>query len=922
VASVDASIGASGIDAKGSDEASISADETDTFQIIGDGTEQGSVLLQVVAFDQSQGGTSSYEISGAATGQGMFVAQIGDSVTVTTHANASFSRDNLDAFGLSGARVVNLALSGPAPTWTGKGPDALWSDGANWLGGVAPSAGQALLFPSGAQKLSNQNDLGFSFGSVTIADNYTFSGQPLTVTGNLDFQNGSAVLSCSATAHGTISVDVGASLTVGAQGTLDDEGSLTIAANASLTNNHSLTVGPQGTLDDEGSLTIAANASLTNNHNLTVGPQGTLDDQGSLVVQLNGSLDVFGKLTVESGILHGGTLDDSGALAIESGADLEDLGTVVVRADGILTLQHGSMMNVGGGTLVRGLLDIFGRGYVETSATLNVLGDIKVEDTGGLQVSGTINLSGEGLLPGTLVDLHSVIVTSDGTFLNSGLVLVGNGAELSDLGHFTQSILGSIFNSGMLTVAAGASLNDQGGITVKSDGTFDVEGKVNHGATTDTIDVYGKAIVGPMGYLGVHSGGMTIEQGATLIEPDAAVINNQAGVQVDGQEPLENFGQITVGKNRMLQPNFLDNSGQIAIGQGGLLQGYQLSNSGQITNDQGGVLDFNQNDNSGTISNSGLVQSEDTITIEAGASLIDDGTVELLSPDGKLDQKPGSTVIVGPTGLLSDQDAITISAGATLDVHGTLREGAGGHLDVFGTVTIEHGAALNDFTTITVHAGGLLDVAGALSVNSTSSLDIFGVVTIEPGATYSPLGTVTIEPGGILNLPNQNGPVVTDYLVLFGSHSYSLVQNSGRLDLPWQITGIEVVFSEAITSADANSLSGLSATGFSGLGATTLTWTFAAISDGTVAAMLLANGGDALKDAAGNALNAGTNYTQNFKVLLGDVNGDGVVDSADLALANSYRNAGIYNIFADVLGDSVVDLADVLLIRDRIGNHL
>ncbi|HWJ50136.1 MAG TPA: hypothetical protein VNR42_03890, partial [Solirubrobacteraceae bacterium] len=51
-------------------------------------------------------------------------------------------------------------------TWTGAGGDNFWSTAANW-GGTVPVAGYDLVFPNGAARLTNTNDLsaGTSFNS-------------------------------------------------------------------------------------------------------------------------------------------------------------------------------------------------------------------------------------------------------------------------------------------------------------------------------------------------------------------------------------------------------------------------------------------------------------------------------------------------------------------------------------------------------------------------------------------------------------------------------------------------------------------------------------------------------------------------------------------------------------------------------------
>ena len=60
---------------------------------------------------------------------------------------------------------------------------------------------------------------------------------------------------------------------------------------------------------------------------------------------------------------------------------------------------------------------------------------------------------------------------------------------------------------------------------------------------------------------------------------------------------------------------------------------------------------------------------------------------------------------------------------------------------------------------------------------------------------------------------------------------------------------------------------------------------------------------------------------QNFKVLYGDFNGDGVVSSADMTGIQTATVTG-YNIFADLNGDGTVDINDVKIARSRIGTSV
>ena len=184
-----------------------------------------------------------------------------------------------------------------ADTWSGDGSNNLWSTPGNWLGDTVPAAGDNLVFPSGAEQETSVNDLGLTFNSFTIADAYSFSGQPLT-TSSLTVGQGSLELDSSTTVTGTLTVEASASLTIGGDAnleimnnaSLDDEANLTIAANATLTDNNNVTVGSNASLDDQGTLTIVAKATLTDNNSVTVAGNAYLDDEGTLTVAPNASL--------------------------------------------------------------------------------------------------------------------------------------------------------------------------------------------------------------------------------------------------------------------------------------------------------------------------------------------------------------------------------------------------------------------------------------------------------------------------------------------------------------------------------------------------------------------------------------------------------------------------------------------------------
>lgn len=203
------------------------------------------------------------------------------------------------------------------------------------------------------------------------------------------------------------------------------------------------------------------------------------------------------------------------------------------------------------------------------------------------------------------------------------------------------------------------------------------------------------------------------------------------------------------------------------------------------------------------------------------------------------------------------------------------------------------------------------------------------IVSIAPVADSSGNLTITwVDSNGVQTVtpyPANGGdtvaPVVISYRVFFGSQAFEL-NTSTRNRLPWQITGIEVAFSKPIANATINSLTGVTATAVAGVGTNTLLWTINPISIGAFSTSLLASGANGISDASGNALGGGTAFLQNFRVLWGDFNDDGVVNSQDGVGVNNARNSAVYNIFADMNGDGVVNISDVQIVAARIGTSL
>jgi CSLREA domain-containing protein/uncharacterized repeat protein (TIGR01451 family) len=229
------------------------------------------------------------------------------------------------------------------------------------------------------------------------------------------------------------------------------------------------------------------------------------------------------------------------------------------------------------------------------------------------------------------------------------------------------------------------------------------------------------------------------------------------------------------------------------------------------------------------------------------------------------------------------------------------------------TLTFTYTVSNGDTTS-----GGHLDAAssGALSLNGGTIRD----GSSNPATLTVPVGTSTT--GALATnkaiIIDTTTPTVVSFRVLFGTSGNFNLTGSGRVRVPWQVSGIQVVFSKVVTQADANSLTGVSVTGFSGLGTTTLTWTISPVAIGSFSTMLAGSGPDAITDSLGNGLAGGAGYSQILKVLQADYNDDGIVDSQDLVAINNALSTP-YDILADVDGDGAVTLTDFNIARNLVG---
>jgi hypothetical protein len=415
-----------------------------------------------------------------------------------------------------GSKVtVNTAAVKIPFVWTGKGSNDLWSNGDNWLAHTAPSAGDDLIFPAGALQQTNDNDLGYTFKSMTVGSasqsvtasstfqslaavdtDYHISGKPLAVSDDLNFSSGSTTFESSAT--------------VAASTTVDEAATLKVGTNATLVVSTTSTMKVDGTVEASGEITL----------------DGDLDNSGNVMVKPGAHLNASatGNFTAESK----STAHFSGIQEFSNGS------TLTVNADGELDLDPSAQLNSSGQVTVnsQGTYNVDTNAvWTQAGGNFSLFGDFKAATGGKAIITGGANASQQD---GSTSEIDGTLNIENGNWkLN---------AATSDHGAFLKIGAGGNVNvtggASEFDVLAGTSVSGPDGSVKVDAGLFKIQGNVGLGFGVDahfgivvlpggSLDVFKSLAEGEAGNLNVF-GTLTIEAGATLTNT-AGVITLEPG---------------------------------------------------------------------------------------------------------------------------------------------------------------------------------------------------------------------------------------------------------------------------------------------------------------------------------------------------------------------------------------------------------
>ena len=619
-------------------------------------------------------------------------------------------------------------------TWVGGGSNNHWSNAANWQAGVAPSAGDQLIF-QGTALTSTQNDLtaGTSFQSLEFqSNNFSIAGNSFTVTGSITTDSGvsGTAISAPVALSGSVSASVAAGESLSLSGAVSGTGSLTTTASGTLSlaasNSYS-----GGTTIDAGMVSFASGG---------LGSSGTITLGGTSTLQWSGSntQDISSRL----------------ALASAAAATLDTESNTVTLATGFGGSSTASLTKAGSGTLILTGSEGYSGGTTISSGTLQVgnppmqmtgsLGSGPIVDNGALaiDVSGTTTIagaiSGSGALTqsGYMMSGGTVVLTGTNTF--SGAVSVGSYCTLQVGSGGTSGTLGS------------GGVSGSGTLTFDSSSTQTVSNVLSGGLALTQEGTGALVLTGSNSY----TGSTTVNSGSTLRLGGSSVLPDGSGavaVTVNGTLDLDGYSPTLPG---------LSGSGTVTTSVAGLAT-LSVGNT-NLSSTFGGVIQDGSGQLALTKAGTGTLILTGSNTFSGGTTINSGGTLQLGNPPSQATGSLGSGPIVDNGTLAVEVSGTTTIAGAISGSGALTQSGymmSGGTLVLTAANSYSGATTVNSYCTLQVGSGGTSGSLGSGGVSGS------GTLTFDSSSTQ----TVANVLSGGLNLTQEGSGA----LVLSGSNSYT-----------------------------------------------------------------------------------------------------------------------------------------------------
>jgi autotransporter-associated beta strand protein len=613
--------------------------------------------------------------------------------------------------------------------WDGSSSGA-WGTGANWQSGVVPVDGDDLVFPSGAARLANTNNLvSRRFRSVTVgASGYVLRGYSLTLS------NGLSAQFTSGASTNEIPISLAAPQIIecaNSGGYFYCDGDIDLATN-------DLTIQGAGHLYLRGA--ISGSGGLIKNGSGTHWLEGssantytgdTRVNNGTLMLaKTGGNAVTYGELFVGDGL--GGADAD---LVREQGNF--QIGSIPV------TVASSGWLDADDYSDTIGSLTIAAGGHAGSVAgTLTLGGNVKGTGAGTATIDGNLSLGSAT----RIFDIPSAMVLLvDASVSGSGGITKTNSGFLGLRGANTYTGVTTV-QQGNVDIYNSHSLGATNGGTVLQDGKLRLVGVVVDAETLQVDDGWLQALYATNAW----TGGITLNSDLTIDVPNAGQMLNLAcpisgtggfttigpgTVMLSGSSPNTFAGNTYVNNGLLLldktgTDNALPGPGDLFIGDDlgdpytdivRELSSFQIGSDVDITVNSSGFLDLN--DNSDSVGALNLVGGH----VDTGT-----GTMTLGGMVSATSVATHSCTIYGKISLGSFVRTFDIANGPVgPDLHIFAQvSGPGGIIkNGTGQMTLESTNTYNGSTTV---AAGRLDIRFEGTLGTTNA----GTV-VQDGATLS-----------------------------------------------------------------------------------------------------------------------------------------------------------------------------------------
>lgn len=585
------------------------------------------------------------------------------------------------------------------------------------MGDVAPLAGDDLVFPAGAARLSHSNNFagGTVFHSILFTGtNYIVAGNSLTLTAGISNQP----------PPGGVNT-FGCPLTIGA------------AQNIACSNTTSLNLTGQIDLNDQTATFIGGGGIFAT---AAIKGAGVLVLAGQAQVVLSAANTFNAPMTVSNGTLtisHNAALGSASSdTTVGSGASLFVLNDITVAEP--LNLS-GTLRNVQGTNSMTGQITLSSTNatvLVQTNTALTLSGVIG--GTGGFSKSGdgwlTLAGTGNNTYAGTTTVAQGTLLLGKTAGLNAipAALVVGDNA-----GGFLADVL---------LLAADDQIADSAPVTVNTSGYFNAN---SHNDTIGPLMIDG-------GFLNTGSGVLGL---TTNVTSNAST--TQSGT-IQGKLSLGGATRTITTMGAAFSPNLSitaaisdgdSSAGLTKEGSAELWLNASNAYTGTTTINAGGLRIFNPS-GLGTTNSGTIVSSNGTLFLNVGVSVTNEPLT--LNADGALSGS-GTNNWVGNITLAGTASIGNSGASERLNLVGTL-SGAGGVV-VAGTVNFA-GTAANTYSGTTVVPRGVLLLSKPASVDAIpqaleigNSVDVpEGIMRLAASDQIADTTAVTVRTFGTLDL--------------------------------------------------------------------------------------------------------------------------------------------------------------------------